>query len=53
MEVVYLQRCLIVTRLVPRETAVVSAHVLRIPHNHAQVYSVIVFEAKYVECMCA
>ena len=36
-EVVYLQRYLVVTRLVPRETAAVSAHVLCAPYNHAPV----------------
>ena len=31
----YLQRCLIVTWMVPHETAAVSAHVLCTPYNHA------------------
>ena len=43
---------LVVTWLVPRETAAVSAHVLCTPYNHAPVYSVISFEATYVGCMC-
>ena len=34
-EVVYLQRCLVVTQLVPRETAAVSAHVVCTPYSHA------------------
>ena len=42
---VYLQRCLVVTWLVPRKTAAVSAHVLCTPYNHAQVYCVTFLEA--------
>ena len=34
-EVVYLQRCLVITWLVPWETAVISAHVLCAPCNQA------------------
>ena len=34
----------------PRETAAVSAHVLCTPYNHAPVYSVTSFEARYVGC---
>ena len=41
----WLQRCLVVTWLVPRETAAVSAHVLCRLYNHARVYSVTLFEA--------
>ena len=51
-EVVYLQRCLVVTWLVPLETAAVSAHVLFTPHNHAPMYNVTSFQATYVGCMC-
>ena len=40
-EVVYLQRCLVVTWLVPRETAAVSGHVLCTPYSHAPVCSVL------------
>ena len=36
----WLQCCLIVTRLVPRETAAASAQVLCTPYNNAPVYSV-------------
>ena len=39
-------------RLVPRETAAVSAHVLCAPYNYALVYSVTSFQAAYVGCMC-
>ena len=37
---VYWQRCVVVTWLVQRETAAVSAQVLCTPYNHAQVHSV-------------
>ena len=50
-QVVYLQRYL-VTSLVSRGTAAVSAHVLRTPCNHAPVYSVTSFQAVHVGCMC-
>ena len=36
---VYVHCCFVVTWLVPRETAAVSAHVLCTPHNHAPVYN--------------
>ena len=48
----YWQRCLVVTRLVPCETAAVSAHVLCIPYNHAPVFSVTSFEVTYVVWLC-
>ena len=35
----WFQRCLVVTWLVPRETAAVSAHVPCTPYNHAPMYS--------------
>ena len=35
----WLQRCLVVTWLVPRETVVISAQVLFPPYNHAPVHS--------------
>ena len=45
-EVMYLQRCLVVTLLVPRKTTGVSAHVLcHTSYNHAPVYSVTFFAA--------
>ena len=47
-----LLRCLIVTRLVPRESGTVSAHVLCTPYSHASVYSITSFAATYVGCMC-
>ena len=47
----WLQRCLVVTRLAPRETAAVSAQFLRTPYNHAPVYSVTFFEAAYIGCI--
>ena len=37
-EVMYLQRCLVVTWLVPRETAAISPHVLCARYSHAPVY---------------
>ena len=37
--IVYLQCCLTVTWLMPRETAAVSAHVLCTPRNHSPAYS--------------
>ena len=39
---------LVVTWLMPRETAAVSAHVLRTPYNHAPIYSVASFGSTYV-----
>ena len=42
---VFLVHCLVVTWLVPRETAAVSPHVLCTPYNHSPVYSVTSFEA--------
>ena len=39
----WLQCCLVVTWLVPHETAAVSAQVLCTPYNHAPDYSVILF----------
>ena len=39
-EMMYLQRCSVVTWLVPHETAAVSAHVPYTPYNHAPVYCV-------------
>ena len=48
----WLQRCLVVTRLVPRETSAVSAHVLCIPYNHTTDYSVTLFEVTYVQGAC-
>ena len=50
--VVYWQRYLIVTWLVPHRKAVVSAHVLCIPYSHAPDYRVTLFDATYVGCMC-
>ena len=38
---VYLQRCLVVTWRVPRESAAISAHVLCTPYNRAPVHSFI------------
>ena len=43
---------MVVTWLVPHETAAVSAHVLCTPYNHAPVYSVISFEATYARFAC-
>ena len=51
-EVTALRRCLVVTWLVSHETAAVSAHVLCTPYNQLHVYSVILFKATYVGCMC-
>ena len=34
----YLQRCLVVTWLVPRETAAVLAHVFYTPYTYAPIY---------------
>ena len=48
ISVVYIQHCLVVTWLVPREIAAVLAHVLCTPHNHAWVYSVISCKATHV-----
>ena len=47
----YLQRRLVVTWLVPREAAAVSAHVLCTLYNHAPIYSVTSSKATYVRCM--
>ena len=47
----WLQCCLVVTWLVPCETAAISAHVLCTPYNHAPVYSVTLSEAIYVGCL--
>ena len=43
---------MVLTWLVPRETAAISVHVLRVPYNHVPVYNVIFFEAIYAKCMC-
>ena len=48
-EVVYLQRCLAVAWLVPRETAAVSVQVLCTPFNHALVYSVTSFKTGHID----
>ena len=48
---VYSQRCLVVTCLVPREIAAVSAHGLCTPFTHASVCSVTLFKARDVGCM--
>ena len=47
-----LQCYLAVTWLVPCETAAVSVHILCTPCNHTPVYSVTLFKAIYVECIC-
>ena len=44
-KVVYLQRYLIITLLVPHETAAVSPQVLCTPYIHAPVYSVTFFQS--------
>ena len=49
-EVVYVQRCLVVTWLVPGETAAVSAHILCTPYNHAPCH-VTSCKATYIGCM--
>jgi len=49
-EMAFLKRSLVATRLVPLETAVVSAHVLYTPYNHAPCY-VTSCKATYVGCM--
>ena len=51
IEVVYLQCYLVVTWLVPREIAPISAHVLCTAYNHAPVYVTIRREYTYVGCM--
>jgi len=51
-EVVYLQCCLIVTWLVPCETAAVSAHILCTQYNHAPYYIIILFEVIYLYGAC-
>ena len=43
----WVQRCLVVTWLVSRETVAVSGHVLCTPYNHAPVYSVTLFKATF------
>ena len=48
IQVVYLQRYLVVAWLVPREIAAVSAHVLCTQYNHAPIYRVTLFEATCV-----
>ena len=40
-KVMYVQRCLVVTWLVPHETAAVSVHVLNTSYKYAPVYIVI------------
>ena len=52
MNVVYLQRCLVVTWLMPHETASVSAHVLCTLYGHVSVYSVTPCAATYVVVTC-
>ena len=51
-EVVHLQCYLVGTRLVPRQTAAVSAHVLCTSYNHAPAYSVTSFGATYRVHVC-
>ena len=51
-EVTALRRCLVVTWLASHETAAVSAHVLCTPYSQPHVYSMILFKATYVGCMC-
>ena len=51
-EVVCLQRCLVVTCLVPGDSSAVSGHVLYTPYHHAPVYSVTLLAAAYVGCVC-
>ena len=50
-EEAHLQYCLVVTWLVPRQTAAVSAHVLCTPYNHAPIYIVTSLEAIKVGCI--
>ena len=50
-EALYLQRCLVVTWLMPRKTAAVSAHVLCIPYRDAPAYDVTWFEVSCVVCI--
>ena len=53
IEVLYSQRCLFVTWLVPRHnTAAVSVHVLCTPYNHAPVYGATSCKATRVERVC-
>ena len=47
----YLQHCLDVAWLVPRETAAILAHILCIPYNHAPVYSVTSCKATMHVCV--
>ena len=51
-EVLHLQRYLVVTWLVPRQTAAVSAHVLCTSYNRAPAYSVTSFGATYRVHVC-
>ena len=51
-EAVHLQRYLVVTWLVPRQNAAVSAHVLCTSYNHAPAYSVTLFGAIYRVHVC-
>ena len=51
-EAVHLQRYLVVTWLVPRQTAAVSAQVLCTPYNHSPVYSVTSFKAFAKTAFC-
>ena len=46
----WLQPCLVVTRLVPCETATISLHVLWTPYNCAPIYRVTLFKGTYVGC---
>ena len=49
----WLQRChLVVTWLVPRETVAILPQFLCTPYNCAPVYSLTLFKATYVGCMC-
>ena len=48
---VYVQRCLVVTWLVPRETGAFSEHILCAQYSHAPVYSVTSSEATYLGCV--
>ena len=47
----WLQRCLIVTQLVSRETAAVSAQVLSTPYSHGPVYCMTLRETAYIGWM--
>ena len=50
-EVMYWQRYLVVTWLVPPETAAASVHSLCSPYNHAPVYSITSFKVTSVGCL--